>query len=49
MRVDYIKDISTLCKISLLFHVFQINNNPPWILCGFSTHIWVIRQTTHQG
>ena len=30
MRVDYIKDISTLCKISLLFHVFQIIHNPPF-------------------
>ena len=30
MRVDYIKDISTLCKISLLFHVFQIIHNPPY-------------------
>ena len=30
MRVDYIKDISTLCKISLLFHVFQIISNPPY-------------------
>ena len=30
MRIDYIKDISTLCKISLLFHVFQIIHNPPF-------------------
>ncbi len=30
MRVDYIKDISTLCKICLLFHVFQIIHNPPY-------------------
>ena len=35
MCVDYIKDISTLCKISLLFHVFQIIHNPP-----FNYHPW---------
>lgn len=31
MRVDYIKDISTLCKISLLFHALQIIHNPPFV------------------
>ena len=36
MRVDYIKDISTLCKISLLFHVFQIIHNPPYNIASDS-------------